>query len=147
MINHILCKQISHAFFSKLDISMQYYMFALDDESKDLITIVTPFVKYCYNVLPMGLKCSPDFAQETIENIFRNVDDAEVYIDNFGAFSPSWEHHVLLCTILTKLQETSFTVNLLQCDWAVKETDWLEYWLTPTGLKPWKKKLMLSLTA
>ncbi len=44
------------------------------------------------------------FAQNTVENIFRDIEDAEVYIDNIGAFSTNWEHHIeLLCTILTTL--------------------------------------------
>jgi hypothetical protein len=77
------------------------------------------FGKFKYNRLPMGLKCSPDFAQEVIENIFQEVEDAEVYIDDIGAFSNSWEEHMALFSkIFTLLHNNGFTVNPLKCEWA-----------------------------
>ena len=61
-----------------------------------------------------------------MEIICHNVEDAEVYINDIGAFSHSWDDHMaLLRTILTKLHEHGFTVNPLKCEWAVKETNWV----------------------
>ena len=105
-------KRKGYAFFSKFDTSMQYYTFKLDEESSNLCTIVTPFGKYRYRRLPMGLKYSPDYAQEVMENIFRDLEDTDVYIDDVGAFSENWKDHLELPDkVCGRLVENGFTVN------------------------------------
>lgn len=141
-IQDILRRRQGYAYFTKIDLPMQYYHFKLSQSAKQLCVIVTPFGKYCYAMLPMGIKQAPDIAQETMESIFIDLPNVEVYIDDIGIFDNTWEDHLhSLQTVLTRLKDNGFTVNPSKCEWAVQETEWLGYWLTPHGLKPWSKKV------
>ncbi len=44
--------------------------------------------------LPMELKCAPNFANQVMEEVLHDVANTSVYLDNIGAFSFTWEHHL-----------------------------------------------------
>ena len=67
-----------------------------------------------------------------MEEVLRGFDDSEVYIDDIGVFSNSWDSHISkLDVILSKLEENNFIIDPRKCERAIKETDWLGYWLAP----------------
>jgi hypothetical protein len=47
------------AYATSFDLNMGCYTIKLDYYAQKLCTIVTPFVKYQYLRLPMGISCSP----------------------------------------------------------------------------------------
>ena len=141
-ISEILQCRSGYQYFTKLDISMQYYMFVLDKPSWNLCTFTTPFRLYCYCRLPMGISESTDIVTEMMHSVLDDIEGIEFYKDDTGVFSSTWPGHLaLLSTVLGCLENVGFTINPLKCEWAVQETDFLGHWLTPNGVNPWHKKI------
>ena len=117
IITDALRRRKGYKFLTKLEISLMFYTFPLDDESSKLCTIVTPFGPFQYNRIPVGLVNSPVFAQSRMEEVLRKVEDTEIYIDDIGIFSNSWDNHLKrLDTVLNKLQENNFVINPRTCE-------------------------------
>ena len=94
-IAEVLCQRNGYKkYFSKLNISIIFYTFELDNESKKLCQLVvlclaTMNTKYCpWDVRspPMSRKKS-----EIIKSILADIEATEVYIDDVGVFSSMWQ--------------------------------------------------------
>eukprot|EP00957_Ditylum_brightwellii_P128271 9783356-Ditylum_brightwellii.AAC.1 len=90
----------------------------LDEESKELCTIVTPFGKFQYCRMPMRVKITPDEAQAVIEEILHGM-GIDAYMDDVGIFSNrTFEDHMeLVGKVLKCLEDNGMKVNPLKCEW------------------------------
>jgi putative transposase len=122
---------------------MGYYHIKLSPFSKCLCTIVTPFGKYEYQHLPMGLCNSADIFQERKYDIFSDLEYVRVYIDNLLVTSCSTfkEHLQKLELVFSQLSEAGLKINANKSHFAVSEIEYLGYWITRNGIQPVHKKL------
>jgi hypothetical protein len=62
-INTVLQELEGFTFATALDLNMGYYTIRLDTNASKICTIISPWGKYSYKRLPMGIAGSPDFFQ------------------------------------------------------------------------------------
>ena len=70
-----------------LDLNMGYYTIKLDPTAQDYCTIVTPWGKYAYTRLPMGLCNAPDIFQEKMYSLMDGLEFVCTYLDDLLVLS------------------------------------------------------------
>ncbi|GFT45705.1 retrovirus-related Pol polyprotein from transposon 17.6 [Trichonephila clavipes] len=92
-----------------LDLLKGYWTIPTAEDSKNLTSFKTHRQQYRFKVMSFGLS-----EMNKALSCYREFSRA--YIDDIAIFSKYWEEHLLhLDTILTKLSELNFTVNLKMC--------------------------------
>ena len=81
-IKDILKKLSDFNYSTKLDLIMDYYNILLTNAAKKVYAITTPFGKYEYNCLTMGVCIVPDIFQEQMSTLMDNLEFVRVYIKN-----------------------------------------------------------------
>jgi len=62
-VDHTLAQLSGAIVFSCLDANSGFWQIPLSDESKLLMTFITPFGYFCYNKLPFGISSMPEHFQ------------------------------------------------------------------------------------
>ena len=103
-------------------------------------------LRCCHSIRQIQVQLPPDGHQARCSRRYRRM--WQLHLRYFAgclqqflgeSFEDTWTH------IDLSVQANNFTFDPLKCEWAVQETDWLSYWLTPNGFKPWKKKIEVIL--
>jgi hypothetical protein len=83
-----------------LDLNMGYYTIRLDTDASKICTIIFPWGKYSYKLLPMGVAGSPDIFQGKMTELMESLEYVRAYRDDLPCISKlSLEDH------LEKLEE------------------------------------------
>ena len=127
-----------------LDLKMGYYTIRLDPIAQEYCTIVTPWGKYAYTRLPMGLCSAPDIFQQEMSHLMSKLEDIRTYLDDLLVLSTGsfQEHLQKLSTVLDKLKNAGLKVQMSKCKFCAPEVEYLGYLLTRNGIKPQLKKIL-----
>ena len=68
-INKMLLKLEGFQYASPLDLNMGYYHIWLSENASNLCTIILPWWKYNYKLIPMGVANSPDIFQQKMNDL------------------------------------------------------------------------------
>ena len=67
---------------SSLNLNMGYYTIWLNPDVQQICTVITPWGKYKYLRLPMGISCAPDIFQEKMSSLMLGLEFTCMYLDN-----------------------------------------------------------------
>ena len=126
-----------------IDQIMGYWGIFMCKQVHNLHTIVTPFGKYKYKKLPMGLKIAADVFQQEITKLMDGIEGAFIYIDNpllitKGTFK---EHLTAIRQVLKRMQTKDLQVNIDKPHFAVTEVEYLGYDLDRESVRPQARKV------
>ncbi len=146
-ISTVLQELEGFSYATALDLNMGYYTIRLDPDSSKICTIISPWGKYCYKRLPMGIAGSPDIFQAKMMELMESIEHVQAYLDNLLCISRgSLEDHLdKLEEVLKRLCDADLKVNDDKSTFCALEIEYLGYTLTRDGIKPQSNKVQAIL--
>lgn len=123
--------------FSTLDISGGFFQIPLCQESAPLTTFITPFGRYCFQRMPMGINLGPEVFQRKMHEKFGNLEGCEIIMDDILVYGKSMEEHDFrLKQVLDAIQEAGVKLNAEKCRFRKKSVVYFGHIVSAEGLQP-----------
>ena len=127
-IDNLLAQISESKFFTKLDSNSGFWQEKLNPDSRLLTTFITPFGRFCFNIMPFGIKSAPEHYQKKMSKILEGSEGHISIIDDMLIHGKTQEeHNCRLKIVLKKLDGAGATLNAEKCEFSKKEVNFAGY--------------------
>lgn len=128
-------------FFTIFDLAQGFYQVPIPLADRDKTTVVTPFGKYRFTVMPFGLRNAPATFQRLMDNLLQ--DCKAVFIDDVAIYSSNWVDHIRhIRLVLDKFQAEGLTIQPAKSQLGVKSCSFLGHNVGNGLISPQEAKTM-----
>ena len=92
-VEHILAQLGKAKVFSKLHASSGFWQIALQKESALLTTFITPFGRFCFNLLPFEITSAPEYFQKRISELLHDLSGVVCMMDDILVYGQDQDEH------------------------------------------------------
>lgn len=141
-IDDVTSKLTDAKYFSVLDSTKGYWSIKLDKSSSLITTFNTPFGRYRYLRLPMGIRSSQDIFQRKVDEALEGLDGVVSIVDDILVFGRTKaEHDQNLRQFLIRARDFGFRFNPDKCIIGAQEVNYFGHVISADGLKPDPQKV------
>jgi len=122
--------------FFEFDAVKGYHQIALDEESKDLTTFITPFGRYRYERAPFGICSISEHFERKMDESLENLSNIVKVVDNNCIYSKDFESHVSRArAFLQRCREKKIHLSQEKFAFAQREIEFAGAILSDEGYK------------
>ena len=121
--------------FSKIDLAKAYNQICLSPDSQKKLALSTHKGVLLQKRLPFGIKSSPGYFQEIMEQLTQNLRGVAVYFDDILVSGDNAKDHLMnLRALFKRLEEKGLRCNREKCVFAQVSIDYLGHTFSSRGI-------------
>ncbi|KFD49043.1 hypothetical protein M513_10091 [Trichuris suis] len=139
-LEELLVKLQHGRHFSKIDLADAYLQIELDEESKKLMVVNTPFGLFQYQRLPFGVASAPAIFQQLMAQLTSDVPGCAAYLDDIIVTGKDVAEHVQnLETLFARLKAAGLRCKLEKCSFFSPSVEYVGHIISAGGIRPSEK--------
>jgi len=114
----------------------------MDEASSKLCTVNTPYGRYRFTRLPLGIKSATEVFQHRMSELFEDIEGVKAIVYDLLTWGKDdAEHDTRLKLVLNRASEVNLKFNSKKCRIRQEEVPYVGHVLSKEGLKPDPEKI------